>query len=163
MFSTREDFDALSHLSVKKWQQILIYRCQSENLGYVSMPKTSENWLGLVNSCVHYACQTHEIYQVLPYSLDFKVLPSSQELWNLLSKTVHSTRSFIWNMMTSSNGNIFLITGPLWLVNSPHKGQCRGALMFSLICVWTIGWANHLDALDLRCHCAHYDVTVMNK
>ena len=25
-----------------------------------------------VNSCIYYACQTHEIYQVLPYSLDFK-------------------------------------------------------------------------------------------
>ena len=25
-------------------------------------------------------------------------------------------------------------------VNSPHKGQWRGALMFSLICVWINGW-----------------------
>ena len=25
-------------------------------------------------------------------------------------------------------------------VNSPHKGQWRGALMFSLICVWISGW-----------------------
>ena len=25
-------------------------------------------------------------------------------------------------------------------VNSPHKGQWRGALMFSLICVWIYGW-----------------------
>ena len=70
-------------------------------------------------------------------------------------------------MMTSSNGNIFLITGPLcgeihWSpVNSPHKGQWRGALMFSLICVETNGWANHRDTGDLRCHRAHYDVTSM--
>ena len=46
-------------------------------------------------------------------------------------------------------------------VNSPHKGQWRGALIFSLICVWTNGWANHRDAGDLRRHRAHYDVTVM--
>ena len=26
------------------------------------------------------------------------------------------------------------------LVNSPHKGQWRGALMFSLICTWTNSW-----------------------
>ena len=39
----------------------------------------------------------------------------------------------------------------------PHKGQWHGALMFSLICTWTNGWVN-----DLRCHHAHYDVTVMN-
>ena len=28
-------------------------------------------------------------------------------------------------------------------VNSPHKGQWRGALMFSLICTWTNGRANN--------------------
>ena len=27
-------------------------------------------------------------------------------------------------------------------LDSPHKGQRRGALMFSLICAWTNGWAN---------------------
>ena len=46
-------------------------------------------------------------------------------------------------------------------VNSPHKGQWRGALMFSLICVWINGWINNRDAGDLRRHLAHYDVTVM--
>ena len=30
-----------------------------------------------------------------------------------------------------------------WPVDSPHKGQWRGALMFSLICGWTNGWANN--------------------
>ena len=48
-----------------------------------------------------------------------------------------------------------------WPVNSPHKGQWRGALMFSLICTWTSGWANHRDAGDLRRHRAHYVVTVL--
>ena len=46
-------------------------------------------------------------------------------------------------------------------VNSPHKGQWRGALMFSLICVLINGWVNHREAGDLRRHRAHYDVTVM--
>ena len=46
-------------------------------------------------------------------------------------------------------------------VNSPHKGQWRGALMFSLICAGTNGWANNQDAGHLRRHRAHYDVTVM--
>ena len=35
-------------------------------------------------------------------------------------------------------------------VNSPHKGQWRGALVFSLICAWINGWANTLNAGDLR-------------
>ena len=45
-------------------------------------------------------------------------------------------------------------------VNSPHKGQWRGGLMFSLICAWTNGWVNSLDAGNFRRHCAHYDVVV---
>ena len=66
-------------------------------------------------------------------------------------------------MMTSQNGNTFHITGPLWgwPVDSPHKGQWRGALMFSLISVSTNGWANNRDAGDLRSHHAHYNITVM--
>ena len=46
-------------------------------------------------------------------------------------------------------------------VNSPHKGQWRGALMFCLICAWINSWVNNHKAGDLRCHLAHYDVTVM--
>ena len=46
-------------------------------------------------------------------------------------------------------------------VNSPHKGQSRGALMFSLICVWINRWVNYGEAGDLRRHRAHYDVILM--
>ena len=46
-------------------------------------------------------------------------------------------------------------------VNSPHKGQWRGALMFSSICTWINGWVNNHEAGNLRRHRAHYDVTVM--
>ena len=46
-------------------------------------------------------------------------------------------------------------------MNSPHKGQWRGALMSSLICAWMNGWVNNREAGDLRRHRAHYDVTVM--
>ena len=47
-------------------------------------------------------------------------------------------------------------------VNSPHKGQWRGALMLSLICVWRNSWVNNLEAGDLRRYRTHYDVIVMN-
>ena len=33
-----------------------------------------------------------------------------------------------------------------WPADSPHKGQWRGALMFTLICAWINGWANNQDA-----------------
>ena len=46
-------------------------------------------------------------------------------------------------------------------VNSPHKGQWRGALVFFFICVWINGWVKNREAGDLRRHRAHYDVTIM--
>ena len=48
-------------------------------------------------------------------------------------------------------------------VNSPQKGQWRGALIFSLICACINGWINNREAGNLRCHHVHYDVTVMNE
>ena len=46
-------------------------------------------------------------------------------------------------------------------VNSPHKGQWRGALMFSFICAWINDWINNRQAGDLRRHCGHYYVNIM--
>ena len=56
--------------------------------------------------------------------------------------------SFVWGIHRSP-------------VNSPHKGQWRGALMFSLICARINGWVNNREAVDLRRHQAHCDVIVM--
>ena len=47
-------------------------------------------------------------------------------------------------------------------VHSPHKGQWRGALMFTLICARINGWVNNREAGDLRRYRTHYDVTVMH-
>ena len=87
-------------------------------------------------------------------------------------------------MMTSSNGNIFHVTGPCagnsqvtgdspqpptahthththTLPHTPtHKGHWRGALMFSLICAWINGYVYNRKASDLRSHRTHCDVTV---
>ena len=41
-------------------------------------------------------------------------------------------------------------------VNSPHKGQWRGALIFSLICAWINGWVTNGEAGDLRRHRVHF-------
>ena len=71
-------------------------------------------------------------------------------------------------MMASPKGNIFRVTVFLWRestwrspVDSPHKGQWCGALIFPLNFAWTNSWANNLETGDLRRHRAHYDVTVM--
>ena len=47
-------------------------------------------------------------------------------------------------------------------VNSPHKGQWRGALMFSLMCARINSWVNNREAGDLRRYRRHYDVIVMD-
>ena len=46
-------------------------------------------------------------------------------------------------------------------VNSPHKDQWRGALMFSLICTSVNVSVNNLEVGDLRRHRAHYAVSLM--
>ena len=46
-------------------------------------------------------------------------------------------------------------------VNSPQKGQWRGALMLSLMCALINSWVNNGEAGDLRRYRHHYDVIVM--
>ena len=83
-----------------------------------------------------------------------------------ISKTIHSNTS-LWqwwrHQMESFSRYWPFMRG---IQRSPtasfHKGQWRGALIFSLIYTWTNGWANNRGAGDLRHHCAHYDVAVMN-
>ena len=47
-------------------------------------------------------------------------------------------------------------------VNSPHKGQWRGALIFSLICAWINDWVNNRETDEFRRHRGHYDVNAMD-
>ena len=69
--------------------------------------------------------------------------------------------------MSSSNGNVSRVIDPfVWgihrsPVDSPHKGQWRGALMLSLIWASINDWRNNREAGDLRRHRAHYDVIVI--
>ena len=46
-------------------------------------------------------------------------------------------------------------------VNSSHKGQWRGPLIFSLMCAWIDGWVNNCEAGDSKRHHTRYDVTLM--
>ena len=48
-------------------------------------------------------------------------------------------------------------------VNSPHRGQWRGAFMFSLICAWINVWINNGGAGNLKSPRAHYHVIVIKK
>ena len=71
------------------------------------------------------------------------------------------------SMMSSSNGNIFPITGPLCGEFTSHwwipltKASDRELWWFVLIYYWTKSWVNNRYAGDLRHHHTHYDFTVM--
>ena len=77
-----------------------------------------------------------------------KPLMSNESWWRHQMKTFSALLAFVWGIHRSP-------------VNSPHKDQWRGALMFSLICAWINGWVNNRETGELICHRAHYDVTVM--
>ena len=59
------------------------------------------------------------------------------DLMMILTQQIDFYLPFVWGNHRSS-------------VNSPHKGQWHGALMFSLICTWTNCWVNNHKAGDLR-------------
>ena len=68
--------------------------------------------------------------------------------------------------MTSSNGNIFYVTGPLWEESTSHlwiplTKASDSELWFFFMHAWTNSSANNQDGHDLGCHCVHYDVTVI--
>ena len=65
-------------------------------------------------------------------------------------------------MMTSSNGNIFRVTGHLCGEFTGDKGQWGGALVFPLICARINSWVSNREASDLSRHRAQYDVIVMD-
>ena len=67
-------------------------------------------------------------------------------------------------MMTSSNGNIFRVTGPLcgeFTGPGEFPTQRPVTRSFDVICVWINGWVNNCEAGDLRRNRVHYDVIVM--
>ena len=71
-------------------------------------------------------------------------------------------------VMTSSNGNIFRVTGPLcgkftgqrWIPRT--KASDAELWCPSLICTWINGWINSREAGDLRRYLAHYDAILMS-
>ena len=69
--------------------------------------------------------------------------------------------------MTSSNGNIFNVTGPLCWEFTGHrwipltKAIEAELWCFPLICAWINAWVNNREDGDLRRHRAHHDVIVM--
>ena len=81
----------------------------------------------------------HCLYNILPVAV--RMLPGSwTPWWRHQMETLSALLAFVRWIQRSP-------------VNSPHKGQWRGALLFSLICSWINGWVNNGEAGDFRRHC----------
>ena len=67
--------------------------------------------------------------------------------------------------MMSWNGNIFYVTGPLWGESTSHRWipltKASVVDIFFDLRLKKNGSANNQDMVNLRCHCPHYDVTVI--
>ena len=88
-------------------------------------------------------------------------------LWRLTAST-YALSNYCWtccdetHMMTTSNRNIFRVTGPLWWVPTvtcgyPSQRPVTRSLMYSLMCAWTNCWTNNGAPGGLRRHDAHCD------
>ena len=71
-------------------------------------------------------------------------------------------KSTWWHHQMETFSTLWAICAGNSLVLFLHKGQWRGALMFSTISACINGWVNNPEASDFRCRHAHYDVMVMN-
>ena len=116
-----------------------------------------------------YQNQLHSKMSNLPMFTFHSFVKSNHGLWSdrasylkfpliILRRCPSSCKETFSALLALCEGN-----PPVTGVDSPHKGQWRGAMVSSLICAWTDGWANTREARDLRRHGPHYDVTVMLK
>ena len=87
----------------------------------------------------------------------------------LMSVDLNSRKKYVVRRSTTAHDDV-IKWKPYWpLVRgthrspmySPHKGHWREALMCSLICAWTHGWASNRDTSDFRHHDAQFEVIVM--
>ena len=118
-----------------------------------------------ITSMVHYFSEVNmnirsSWFQMCDYSRSRRAVFETPKTYY---HTVSAKVTIIFAMMTSSNGNIFRFVRKIHRspVNSPHKGQWRGVLMFSLIWVSINGWVINRETGHLRRYHAHYDVNVI--
>ena len=75
------------------------------------------------------------------------------------------TVATIFHMMTSSNGNIFRVTGPFcveFIVEFPSQRLVTRSFGVFCLCL-NNGWVNNRDAGDLRRHRAHRRESLCNE
>ena len=128
----------------------------------------SNVWSSVSNDTLGDLCQSfitmHSFWETcicIHISHDFPTLGRRRQLKSFLVEEMAYFHDDVIKWEHFTRHRAFVRGIHRWPVDSLQKGQWRGALMFSLICAWTNGRANHRDAGNLRPHRAHYDVTVI--
>ena len=97
---------------------------------------------------------------VLAKQMRFEAGRKCVDISGLNSRVLRASLAWWRHQIETFSALLFFVKGiHRSTVHSPHKGQWRGTLMFSLICAWTNAWANNRNAGDLRRHRTHDDVT----
>ena len=135
------------------------------------MPHVDNSTLTLYNDVIHHICGLYWTWELLNWFPCFVIFPIFRIIERLTTIEFHfqmwqvSSQLSYWTYQLISNCNSWwrhqMETFSALLALCAHKGQWRGAFMFSLICAWTKCWANNGDACDLRRHCVHYNVILM--
>ena len=102
------------------------------------MPETCENWFGLLYNDIYYTHQTREIYQVLPYLVDFKAPGSFEIHWvrqHLVNVVLFGLKGLcIFRMTVKIKSNLFKV--PVYSL--PNYWHCMIRFMFP-VCWSTVG------------------------
>ena len=115
------------------------------------MCESVPNTIGCQFNVAHYDMILHTALQCMKQAINQRL--KSQNTPHILTWWCHQMETFphywpfVWGIHWS-------------LVNSPYKGQWRGALMFSLICTRISSWVNNPETGVVGPCRAHY-VTVM--
>ena len=127
--------------------------CEIDSDRCLMFSNRSENWLAsrgqvyIVNQQESsILCNWFSLRRLGPWTNHLP--PDGPSWWRHQMEPFSASLAFVWGIHRSA-------------VNSPHKGQWRGALMLSLICTWINARVNTREAGDLRRHHAHCDVIVM--
>ena len=122
---------------------------------------------GISSHCIDLVCQEYSVFssRMIEWTHSSEAFQEYFCLWRHMFLKCMWQMTFIpwWrHQMETFSALLALCAGNSPVpVNSPHKGQWRGALIVSLIDAWINDWVNNREAGDLRRQRGHYDVIVM--